>query len=230
MDSRLDTYQNALLKKSLPLSERVVEAYYAYPRHLFLTEYSHEEAYEDDPLSIFEKPPFVSAASQPSLVLRILDLMEFAEGQRVFELGSGSGWNAALISYLIGKSGQLITTEIIPEVAQRAQKILRERHVTNVKVLNVDGFDGLSAEGPFDRIILTAGSTEFPLKLFNSLNEGGLMAFVHKRVGFGDFLELIKKHDHKPEVKISIPCNFESVVRDNGIAKNKESRLQDGTL
>lgn len=225
MESRLESYQNALIEKSLPLSERVVEAFYAQPRHLFIPEYFPHKAYEDRALLIYEKEPYISTISQPSFVLRILDMMELEQGQKVYELGTGSGWNTALLAYLVGPSGQVISTEIIPEVAARAKKVLKERRVTNAKVLNVDGFEGAAHEGPFDRIIFTAGSSEFPEKLFASLKENGLMVFVRERgTGEGELLEVIRKKDGKPEVKISIPCQFVPVVR------KKESHLDDGIL
>ncbi len=225
----MDVLQNALIKKSLPLSERVVEAFYAAPRHLFIPEYSLEKAYQDQALTIYKKPPFVSTISQPSFVLRILDLLELSEGQKVFELGTGSGWNTALLAFLVAPRGFIITTEIVPELAERAQKILEERHIENVKILNTDGFDGVSDEGFFDRIIFTAGSEEFPEKLFKMLKPDGLMVFVRQRPGDGEFLELIRKKDERADVKISIPCSFVSVVREKEI-RDKESRHQDGTL
>ena len=225
MESRLESYQNKLIEKSLPLSERVVEAFYAHPRHLFVPEYLPHKAYEDRALSIYEKEPYRSTISQPSFVLRILDLMELEPGQKVYELGAGSGWNTALLAYLVGPSGQVISTEIIPEIAERAQKILRDRNVTNAMVLNRDGFEGAISEGPFDRIIFTAGSAEFPEKLFSSLKENGLMVFVRERGGSEDeLLEVIRKKDGHAEVKISIPCQFVPVVR------KKESHLEDGIL
>lgn len=213
MEPRLELYQSELIKKSLPLAEKVVEAFYAYPRHLFIPEYSLEKAYEDHPLLLFEKPPFVSTISQPSFVLRILDMMELAEEQRVFELGAGSGWNTALLSHLVGASGEVVSTEIIPEVAKRAQSILQKLKIKNVKVLNCDGFEGAKEEGLFERIIFTAGTKEFPQKLFEKLQEDGLMVVVRKNDFGGDVLELIQKKAQRAEVKISIPCSFVSVIR-----------------
>lgn len=223
MDPRIESFQNALVEKSLPLSERVVEAFYSFPRHLFAPKYPIEQAYLDRPLLLYNKPPYLSTISQPSFVLRILDLLEVSEGQRVYELGTGSGWNAALLSYLVGSNGKVITSEIIPELAKSARELLQNLDIENVEVLAQDGFEVAEEKGPFDRIIFTAGADEFPIRLFSQLKEDGIMVFVRKS-DHADTLEVIKKKDDKPETKISMPCSFVPVVR------SKESRQEDGIL
>lgn len=224
VDPRIESFQNALIEKSLPLSERVVEAFYSFPRHLFAPKYPIEQAYLDRPLLLYDKAPYLSTISQPSFVLRILDMLELAEGQRVYELGTGSGWNAALLSYLVGPTGKVITSEIIPELAKSARELLHNLDVENVEVLAQDGFEVAEEKGPFDRIIFTAGADEFPTQLFANLKDGGVMVFVRKRDHHADMLEVIKKKNGQAETKISMPCSFVSVVR------SKESRQEDGTL
>ncbi|WP_413557770.1 protein-L-isoaspartate O-methyltransferase family protein [Bdellovibrio sp. HCB209] len=220
----MEHYQDLLLKKSLPLSEQVVEAYYRYPRHLFVPEYSVQEAYEDAPLLLYKKGDYVSTISQPSFVMRILDMLQLAPGMKVFELGAGSGWNTALLAHIVGEQGRVISSEIIPEVADRARGILDQMRITNAKVFTGDGFEGYEAEAPYDRVIFTAGSSEMPEKIFAQLKDDGLMVFVRKQDKKNDMLELIKKSNGQPHVLNSIPCSFVSVNRD------AESRLNDGTL
>ncbi|MEK2688153.1 protein-L-isoaspartate O-methyltransferase family protein [Bdellovibrio sp. GT3] len=220
----MEQYQDLLLKRSLPLSEQVVEAYYRHPRHLFVPEYTLQEAYEDIPLLLYKKGTFVSTISQPSFVMRILDMLQLAPGQKVFELGAGSGWNTALISYIVGPEGKVVSTEIIPEVADRARGILDQMRITNVKVLTGDGFEGYQAEAPYDRVIFTAGSFELPQGIFEQLKEDGLMIFVKKQEKKNDMLQLIKKVQGQMQILNSIPCSFVTVNRSG------ESRLQDGTL
>ncbi|WP_413584718.1 protein-L-isoaspartate O-methyltransferase family protein [Bdellovibrio sp. HCB274] len=220
----MEQFQDLLLKRSLPLSEQVVEAYYRYPRHLFVPEYTMQEAYEDAPLLLYKNGNFVSTISQPSFVMRILDMLQLAPGHKVFELGAGSGWNAALISYIVGSGGKVITSEIIPAVADRARGILDQMRITNVKVFTGDGFEGYEPEAPFDRVIFTAGSFEIPQKLFAQLKEDGLMIFVQKQEKKSDMLQLIKKTQGQMQILNSIPCSFVTVNRSAG------SHLQDGTL
>lgn len=218
----LEQLQSSVVEKALPLSEKVLEAFYEYPRHTFLPEYSPEQAYGDRPLLLYDRTPFISTISQPSFVLKILDLLKIEPGHKIFELGSGSGWNTSLLSYLVGKEGKVVSMEIIPEMATRAQKALEERHIHNALVVCGDGFEGSVVEAPYDRIIFTAGSTEFPDKLFAQLIEGGWMVYVHKKEG-QDVLEVIQKREGHSHVMQSIPCYFVPVVR------SKESRPLDGT-
>lgn len=220
----MEQYQDSLLKRSLPLSERVVEAFYRYPRHLFVPEYSMEEAYLDQPLLLYQRAPYVSTISQPSFVLRILDMLSIEPGNHIFELGTGSGWNTALLSYLAGDEGLVISTEIIPDLAERARKILTEMKVKNVRIFSGDGFEGSEVGAPYDRIVFTAGASEMPERVFQLLKEDGLMVYVQSQEGSHDLLYLVQKQEGKAHILRSIPCRFVPVIR------SKESRLDNGTL
>ncbi|WII73646.1 fibrillarin-like rRNA/tRNA 2'-O-methyltransferase [Bdellovibrio sp. 22V] len=223
MASQIELYQENVIKKALPLSEKVVEAFYHHPRHLFVPEYSIAEAYSDHPLLLFERSPLLSTISQPSFVLKILDMLQLESGHKVFELGTGSGWNTALMAHIVGDTGKVISVEVIPEMAKRATDMLKQFHVKNAVVLEGDGFEGYQIESPYDRAIFTAGSREFPEKLFEQLKEGGRMVFVREtHLGY-DSLELIEKKNGVVDVISAVPCSFVSVIR------KKESRLQDGT-
>lgn len=201
-----------------------MEAYYRYPRHLFVPEYSVQEAYEDAPLLLYKNGNYISTISQPSFVMRILDMLHLAPGQKIFELGAGSGWNTALMAYIVGPHGKVISTEIIPEVADRARGILDQMRVSNAKVFTGDGFEGYEPEAPYDRVIFTAGSLEMPQKIFEQLKEDGLMVFVKKQDQKSDMLQLIKKSNGEAQILNSIPCSFVNVNRET------LSRLHDGTM
>lgn len=224
MASQLELYQKFVLQKALPLSEKVVEAFYRHPRHLFVPEYSLEEAYADRPLVLYDRPPYSSTISQPSFVLKILDILKLEEGHKVFELGTGSGWNTAMMADIVGEKGKVVSVEVIPELAKRARKILAEAQVKNVLIFSGDGFEGYAAEAPYDRAIFTAGSKEFPQRLFEQLKDGGLMVFVRESEWGYDTLELTEKQNGKPVILRTVPCSFVSVLR------KKESRLDGGTL
>ena len=150
-------------------SEATVEAYLATPRHLFVRRYRERTSkdwcevstenlhqhlavlYEDRPLALFgdDDENIPSTISQPSFVLRILDLLQLQPGQTVFELGAGSGWNAALMAHLVGPSGRVYSVEIIPEMARRAADTIAELEIANLQVLAADGGDGYAAGGPY---------------------------------------------------------------------------------
>src|SRR5207247_4227997 len=120
--------------------------------------------YSDRPLGLFgedENNP-ISTISQPSLVLRMLDMLQLHRGQTVFELGAGSGWNAALMGHLVGPAGHVYSLEIIPEVAQMAVDTIATLGITNVHIIAADGGEGYAAGAPYDRAIFTAGNCCLP--------------------------------------------------------------------
>ena len=225
MDATLKL-QKMIIQKAQPLSPEIEKAFYKYPRHLFVPEYSVTAAYSDHPLLLFEKHPFTSTISQPSFVLQILQKLQIKPGHKIFELGTGSGWNAALMSALVGESGKVVTTEVIPEVAARAKKFLQDLKVPNVLAIAGDGFDGYPEEAPYDRAIFTAGSSEFPDKLFAQLKDGGLMIFVRQRELESDMLELLRKDGKQWTLLSSTPCQFVSVNRPS----KKQTRSDSGSL
>lgn len=225
MDATLKL-QKMIIQKAQPLSPEIEKAFYKYPRHLFVPEYSLMSAYSDHPLLLYEKAPYISTISQPSFVLQILQKLQIQPGHKVFELGTGSGWNAALMSALVGPTGKVITSEVIPEVATRAKKFLEITKVPNVQVISGDGFDGCPEEAPYDRVIFTAGSPEFPDKLFSQLKNGGLMVFVRQRDFEADMLEVLRKDGKQWSLVSSTPCQFVSVNR----PAKKQTRSDGGSL
>ena len=227
-------YQQQLLDQTqqfyhlTPISDRTARAFMTTPRHLFVRRYReraskewHEvnEAnlnqhlamlYADHPLTLFgeDDDNIPSTISQPSFVLRMLDLLRVESGHTVLELGTGSGWNAALIGQLVGSTGKVYSLEIIPELAQRAGAILAELGVTNVEVIAADGGDGYPAGAPYDRIALTAGTYDLPRQFFDQIKVGGLMLAVIKNEGGGDNLFLLEKKDDHFQSTYSMPCGF----------------------
>ena len=141
-----EKYRRQLLEQSqyiyydTPISEATASAYLATPRHLFVTSYrewgskqrhrDHEENLQEHVAALYANRPLIlfgedddnipSTISQPSFVLRMLDLLRLSPGHKVFELGAGSGWNAALMARLVGPEGHVYSLEIISEVAKAA--------------------------------------------------------------------------------------------------------------
>jgi len=222
LDQAQQTYQDT------PISEATVRAFLATPRHLFVRHYRERASkewrdvnasnltehlatlYADNPLTLFgdDDNNVPSTISQPSFVLRMLDLLQVRPGHAVLELGAGSGWNAALIGRLVGPSGRVVTLEIIPEVAARAAATIAELDITNVHVVSADGGDGYAERAPYDRIIFTAGTYDLPRPLYDQIRPGGLMLVVIKDAGGGDNLFLLEKVDDHFESRYAMPCGF----------------------
>ena len=116
-----------------------------------------------------------SSSSESRLVAAMLELLEVRPGHRVLEIGTGSGYNAALLAEIVGSSGSVATLEYQHDVAEQAQRLLREAGYQAVHVLERDGFYGAAEWAPYDRIIVTAGSVEPAPAWMDQLSEGGFL-------------------------------------------------------
>lgn len=187
------------------LSEQVIYAYKKYPRHKFIhLNYSMEEMYSDYPLTIYEDEQFVSTISQPSFVMLMIDMLDIKPCHKVLEIGAGSGWNAALMSYLAEK---VVSIEIIPSVAQETRETLHTLGINKVTIITGDGAIGYPPDAPYDRGIFTAGATDLPLAFHEQIAVGGKLLFVLKTHNVDLLLTLIKEEDHFREVN-RLLCSF----------------------
>lgn len=188
--------------------EETIQAFMNIPRHEFVGNHTMEEAYYNSTLPLYEDDRgHVSTISQPSLVLKMIDLLELKPGMKVFELGAGSGWNAAMIGDIVGSKGKVISVEIIPNMAQFAQENLRKFNLPQVEIINGDGNEGYPTEAPFDRGIFTAGAYDVPEVFFEQIKEGGILEFVLKTESV-DFLLVLKKVRDHFEGQRAIRCRF----------------------
>ena len=223
-------FQNQLIKIAEqnnihhPLSEKVKRAFMEVPRHKFvpvfridgdwinITENNLEEylpyLYGDFPLGIYaSEGQIVSTISQPSFVLRMIDMLKLEEGDNVFELGTGSGWNAALMSRIVGPKGKIVSLEIIPELIERAKISFESCGITNVEVHAGDAADGWKPEAPYDKAVFSAGAFDLPKAFHEQVRVGGHLLFVLKHVQ-GDTLYLMEKRtDHFSSI-YSMDCSF----------------------
>ncbi len=148
------------------LSERVLEAMAQTKRHLFIPERSCSIAYADSPIPI----GLGQTISQPYIVALMTQLAEVAPDNAVLEVGTGSGYQAAILAHLARK---VCTIEIIPRLAETAARTLRDLAYDNVSVKLGDGYDGWPECGPFDAIIVTAALGQPPPPLIEQLKVGG---------------------------------------------------------
>jgi protein-L-isoaspartate(D-aspartate) O-methyltransferase len=147
---------------------RVLEALRQVPRHLFLPPEQQAYAYEDRPLPIGHG----QTISQPFIVALMTDLLDVQAGDRVLEVGTGSGYQAAVLAEL---ASQVYTIEIIPDLAQSAGERLA-RLYRNVEARAGDGYYGWPEAAPFDSIVVTAAASHIPPPLVQQLKPGGRMA------------------------------------------------------
>jgi len=145
---------------------RVLEAMRSVPRHLFVDEALRDRAYGDHPLPIGEG----QTISQPFMVARMTELLRLAGREKVLEIGTGSGYQAAILSRV---AARVCTVERIGKLAARARQALESIGVSNVWVRTGDGTVGWTDEAPFDRILVAAGGPSVPPPLLEQLAEGG---------------------------------------------------------
>tara|TARA_Y100000310_G_scaffold273426_1_gene288885 strand:- start:984 stop:1643 length:660 start_codon:yes stop_codon:yes gene_type:complete len=144
-----------------------------------------QSAYEDRPLPLLRG----KTVSQPTTVMIMTSLLELKKGEKVFEVGTGSGYQTAIISKVIGAKGKVVSTEVIPELIQFAKKNLESAKITNVLIHEDDGSKGNDENAPYDKIIITAACKEFPKELLNQLKPGGIIVGP---VGDKDQQEMIR--------------------------------------
>ncbi|HDD05044.1 MAG TPA: protein-L-isoaspartate(D-aspartate) O-methyltransferase [Candidatus Aenigmarchaeota archaeon] len=182
----MDRLTEYLVKKGVLRDKRVIKAFAENPRYKFVPEEYREYWYVDEPLPTFEG----QTISQPSTVAFMTQALEVEEGMKVLEVGAGSGWQAAILSSLVGKRGKVYTIERIPKLYEFAKRNLKDKE--NVKVVLGDGSKGLPEEAPFDRIIVTAAAREVPKALVEQLDEEGIL-LVPVGVGIQKMMKVWKK-------------------------------------
>lgn len=150
------------------LSDRVMAAMGRAPRHLFVPDDVRAYAYEDMPLPIGEG----KTISQPFMVALATDLLDIAPSDKVLEVGAGLGYQAAVLAEL---SDHVYAVEILSELAEEAERRLRDAGYDKVRLRIGDGSRGWPEEAPFDKILVSAGATRMPAALIDQLKEGGRM-------------------------------------------------------
>lgn len=167
--------------------EAVLEAMRSVPRHEFVPDDMRHLAYEDHALPI----GYGQTISQPFIVALMTQSLQPYPGQKVLEIGTGSGYQAAILAEL---GVEVYTVEIIPELADRAAKTLDSLGYTGVHKLNADGYYGWEEFAPYDAILVTAAPDHLPQPLANQLVEGGRLVIPIGPVGFVQTLWLFEKN------------------------------------
>src|SRR5262245_13407821 len=158
------------------INQAVLEAMLKVPRHRFVPAEYLTSAYEDTPLPIGEG----QTISQPYIVAYMTEAADISENEKVLEIGTGSGYQAAILGEL---ADEVYTIEIIPELAERARRTLGELRYENVHVKTGNGYEGWMEHAPYDGIVVTAAPNEVPKALIDQLAMDGKMVIP---VGAGD--------------------------------------------
>jgi protein-L-isoaspartate(D-aspartate) O-methyltransferase len=186
------------------VDKRVLDAMLKVERHKFVPKDLQHLAYIDEPLPI----GFGQTISQPYIVALMTQLLELKGDEKVLEIGTGSGYQAAILAEL---SKEVYTIEIIPQLAQRAEKLLKDLGYKNIFVKIGDGYLGWPEYAPFDKIILTCAPEEIPQTLVEQLKDGGKMVLPVGSVA--QDLVVVEKQKGRIITKSIIPVRFVPMIR-----------------
>lgn len=152
-------------------SEATAQAMRAVPRERFIPAHLGDRAYDDEPLSI----GLEQTISAPHMVAIMSDALDVRPGMKVLEIGTGSGYQAAVLSRLVGPDGRVVSVERIGPLSERARDALRDAGAKNVEVHVSDGSLGHAQAAPYDRIIVTASAPDVPPPLLDQLGPDGVL-------------------------------------------------------
>jgi protein-L-isoaspartate(D-aspartate) O-methyltransferase len=212
MVETIKTYarSRAVVLGQLALSERVLEAMGQTQRHLFIPERSCSVAYADMPVPIGQG----QTISQPFIVALMTELAAVAPDHVVLEIGTGSGYQAAILAHLVRK---VCTIEIVPQLAEAAAKTLRDQGYDKVSVRLGDGYAGWPECGPFDAIVVTAALGEVPPPLIEQLKVGGRLVMpVGAEHGTQHLTVVEKIAPDKTTTRAVAPVRFVPFTRSQG--------------
>jgi protein-L-isoaspartate(D-aspartate) O-methyltransferase len=179
---------------------RILQAMRDTPRHLFVAPEWQSEAYSDRPLPIGD----AQTISQPYMVAMMLELLLLPNQARVLEVGTGSGYQAAVLSRV---AAQVYSMEYFPALAEHARRLLTRLGYTNIEVIIGDGGAGLPQYAPYDGIIVPAAAPRLPQPLIAQLGTGRRLVIPVGEARTQDLL-IVVKHDVSYAIERSIPCRF----------------------
>ena len=185
---------------------RVLDAMARVPRELFVPPELRDRAYSNEPLPI----GYGQTISQPLMTAYMTSVLQPAPTDRVLEVGTGSGYQAAILG-LLAHRGSVVTVERVPALARHADELLRFIGLTNVQVVPADTTLGCPEKAPFDAILVTAAAPQLPQSLLNQLPVGGRLVIP---VGSRDSQELVlaMKTGEGVSIKYKGPCRFVPLV------------------
>ena len=208
-----DGLRNALVDRLVAAGAlrdgRVAQSFGTVPRHLFLPGVPPERAYRDEAVPTKWGPDGrpVSSSSQPAVMAMMLEQLDVRRGQRVLEVGAGTGYNAALLAALVGPSGEVTTVDLDEDLVGQARSNLAAAGVDGVRVVCADGAGGWPDRAPYDRIILTVGAWDLAPAWTEQLAAGGRLLLPLSLRGVQRSVAFEPAADHLSSVSV-LPCGF----------------------
>jgi len=204
-ERRLDMVERQIRERGV-VDERVLEVMRTVPRERFVPPDAARHAYEDTPLAI----GFGQTISQPYIVAYMTEALDVQPRHRVLEIGTGSGYQAAVLGQL---AREVYTIEIVSGLARTASSVLAELGYSNVHVREGDGYAGWPEQAPFDRIIVTAAPDEIPQPLIDQLAPGGRLVIPVGSQGETQWMTIVERTGAGVVERRTIPVQFVPFTR-----------------
>jgi len=208
---RSDMVMEQLIPRNIS-DRKVLEAFRKVPRHEFVPEELRQSAYNDYPLPIGDN----QTISQPYMVALMTECLKLKGKERVLEIGTGSGYQAAILASI---DTEVYSVERFKDLADKASKILNSLGYKNIHINVGDGTLGWSEFAPYDGIVVTAGAPSIPESLVKQLKDGGRLVIPVDRGGFGQTLTLVEKIGRATRTSDICACTFVPLVGKEGWAE-----------
>lgn len=215
-EEREDLVQN-LMRWGYLRSPHLIAAFRRVPRHEFVPEHMRKYAYYDQPLPV----GYGQTISAPSMIAIMMESLELRRDQKVLEVGTGSGYNAALLAEVVGRGGRVVSVERIGELADRALENLRKTGYGWVEVVVGDGTCGYEEGAPWDRILVTACAPRIPEPLIRQLAEGGRLGAPVGEHSLMQTWTVVEKKGGKIEVTEHGGCSFVPLIGKYGWSEER---------
>lgn len=199
-----------LIRNGYLSKPEVIDAMLKVPRHLFVPESQRCCAYQDRPLPI----GYGQTISAPHMVAMMTEHLDVKEHHKILEIGSGSGYQAAVLAEIV-RDGKIYTVERIPELVEFARRNLERCQYRNVLVILGEGTKGYARESPYDRIIVTAAAPHLPKALIEQLKDDGRMLIPVGGRGYQNLMLIEKKNGRISERNLG-GCVFVPLIGENG--------------
>ncbi|MEU3165697.1 methyltransferase, FxLD system [Streptosporangium sp. NPDC006930] len=191
------------------ISQAVADAFLAVPRHVFLPELPAQAVYQDDAIVTKRDADGlpISSSSQPAIMALMLDQLGVEPGQRVLEIGTGTGYNAALLAHLVGPEGEVVSVDIDPDLVALAGEHLSAAGHSEVRLACGDGSEGFAPGAPYDRVIATVGVWDLAPAWLEQLAPGGRLVVPLDLRGVQRSVAMERDNGHWTSRSV-LPCGF----------------------